>query len=384
MKNEERLLIDLCKLEQDFTLESYMPLDWKNLLVQSVEHRVAGVVYKRLCNSHQLPSYAKKVLEAIYTLQHRNNFFMLQNFFEVIGSLQENDVNVVALKGVYLVPTIYKDFGLRRFDDLDLIVDVESLEKAKETLRALGFVQGYFDSEKKCIVPASAEELDKHINQLQHEYEFRKCVILEGVPYILKIDLHSRFTTSRDYAKFNIAEMLSRKKHYLTEFGQAYSFDNEDMLIHLCYHNHWHSRTLQDIAYGSDISLKSYMDIREFIRNNEICWGEVIDRCREMDVIRPVGYSLYNCYRIFNEVLPLEISQSVNLDDIRTESLSITDIWLNTDERITCFSKDVVERMFDLDRLEQVVLSTDLKRFRTPATEPYYKKFVEDVQKKQK
>lgn len=113
-------------------------LDWDRLLDLAADHRVSGLLRRRL-EGVEIPESAKDRLRSEYAETWARTVGALAALPPVLEALGKAGVSVVLLKGIDLVQRLYGDAGLRPLTDVDLLVRPEEAGRAREVLVGLGF-----------------------------------------------------------------------------------------------------------------------------------------------------------------------------------------------------------------------------------------------------
>lgn len=366
MKYEEKLLIEICKLEGIKSVK-HEEVDWVNLLIQAMQHRVIGTLYRQFSEDPQAPRWFKEIIRNSYFFQNEMGKKRFEELNKILSKLEEKKIDVIALKGMYLVPNVYKDFGLREFSDLDVLAKNVDVDIISDVLcKECGYIQGEYDSESDQIIPCDEKTLKQRAEELQHDSEFLKVDKSLSIVLEFWIEVHRRLETVFDRTFLDVDQLFENKIVYNTGHGQAYRLSNEDMIIHLCYHNYWHTQSLQDIYEKKDISLRNYMDIRQFVRLNKINWDKIICCKNNERLWYPICYSLYNCHLIFNDVLPSEFLDEIDPTYIEREGRKIYDRWItkrNDMKPIGEYTSNFLDRIFDQNRYLKAISCCDLSAY---------------------
>ncbi|MFA1820261.1 nucleotidyltransferase family protein [Virgibacillus oceani] len=116
-------------------------IDWDYFLELSLHHRVYPILYSRLKHiKHDL--VPEEVREAIAQQYKRNTFKMLHlsGEMEHVSKLFSNqDLPLLFLKGPALAHELYGDISFRTSSDLDILIPLNQLERAKTLLEKEGY-----------------------------------------------------------------------------------------------------------------------------------------------------------------------------------------------------------------------------------------------------
>lgn len=361
MKYEEKLLIDICKGEIVDSID-YSQVDWKNLLLQATIHRVTGVLYGQFRTDRNAPRWFRSLVKKSYYYNSYTGTQQSKHFFEILSAFTKAGLTVLVLKGMYLVPCLYRDYGVRSFSDLDILVKRTEVESVFHILEdKFGYVQGEYNSQNGEIIPCPDHSKKERSAELQHESPFIKIDNTSVIPLVLTVEVHCRLETIFDPLTFNVEPLFKNKKKYNLKSGWAYTLSPEDMLIHLCYHNYWHTQSIQDIYNCKDILLRQYMDIRLFIKRSKINWEKVLS-LYNTEFWLPISFSLYFCNEIFGDVLSTYILEKIDKCYLEDEEKKIYDRWITKYAGVHCFGKfecSFLDRIFSLDRYDTAISSCD-------------------------
>lgn len=126
-------------------LEKLSPADWESLVVLALRFNVGGLFYREITSrnfpSELIPVHVRTRLRDKYRNIATINTSLFFDALKVIKSLADNQLPVIALKGLALAKNIYGDIALRPMCDMDLLVKKEDLVRAGRILLTLGYKQ---------------------------------------------------------------------------------------------------------------------------------------------------------------------------------------------------------------------------------------------------
>lgn len=242
--NEIELMIACARVEVDPQgLEKIQQLtsqviDWDKLVKECIRHKVLPLVFQNLtliCRD-SFPENLKKQLEDGYIFENSlHNFSLVEQLFSVLELLKKNSIMAVPFKGPVLAQSLFGDFTLRRYLDLDIFISRKDAEKSVDILLSKGFIpergslpQGR--EKKKAylekIVNISLIHPDKHLAiDLQWDISNR----FSNVPIVLE-DLQERLEqvvlSSKNVPSLPPEELLC----YLTLHGTKHRWLFLDMI----------------------------------------------------------------------------------------------------------------------------------------------------------
>lgn len=382
MTYEEKLLIRMCKREKIESLD-YSRVNWVNLLLQSTVHLVEGVLYSQFCVDPNTPKWFQFLTRQAYYFNKDVGQRRTKLFLDLLSAFSKAGLEVLVLKGMVLASCLYHDYGVRSFSDLDILVKPRDIQKIHKVLKEQGYIQGEYDFKNDKLVPCPEKTILERATELQHESPFFKIERSAPIPIPLSVEIHCRLETVFDRFVFETEPLFDRKRKYSLNKMEVYSLSNEDMLMHLCYHNYWHTQSVQDIYKHKDIILRQYMDIRLFIKSNNINWNN-ITALRSSDIWLPISYSLYFCHKIFEDVLPESVLAYIDADFLEDEEKNIYDRWITKRDEARCFGRfetDFLDRVFDMNRYEMAIRSCDFGSYMNQYEVQQYFKFFSTGEK---
>jgi Uncharacterised nucleotidyltransferase len=122
-------------------LPSLSPADWEALVQQSMAHGTAGLLCSHLLAvaesqlQEDMQAACRSYLDASEQAFNRG----LQQLRQMLDALGSAGIDVLPIKGPCLALRAYPQPGLRRFQDLDLLIRPAQRESALQVLQALGY-----------------------------------------------------------------------------------------------------------------------------------------------------------------------------------------------------------------------------------------------------
>lgn len=379
MNYEETLLLDICKGGYPNAID-YTKINWENFLVQSIVHKVFGKVYQVFSNNQNVPKWFRVLLINTYNWQKEIGETRLREFAKVLSAIHSKGVDVIVLKGAFLVPNVYHDAGVRGFDDLDILVEEEWVQAVGNILRdELGYVQGEYDEERDVIVPCPQAKIKERASDEQHESAYLKVDHSHSVPIVFMVEVHRRLETVFDHTHLETKRLFEDKVAFNLLDTVSYRLSNENMITHLCYHNYWHTQSLHDIHDRRDILLRNYMDMYLFINNYSINWDKVLCLKKNTELWGAISYSLYFLNQIFGGVLDDDVLSQLDGTAIEAEEKNIYDRWIIKRRKrkpLGRYDTEFLTRFFALNRFETAVSCCDFSDYPKEAIDEYFYYFL--------
>ncbi len=140
---------------------------WNFLIEQAEKQGIAPLLFKhiRSLDHNPMPKDNLRVLQSLFLRNRRANSIRNQAMAVVLAAFAEDNIPVMAVKGIALANFAYTDPGLRSMRDIDMLVSAEQLQQAEHILLDLGYLP-----EKEHDIPEDYYHLvpmQKTVNGLQ-------------------------------------------------------------------------------------------------------------------------------------------------------------------------------------------------------------------------
>ena len=246
-------------------------LDWNYILENALQHGIAPLLYHNLVKMADVPEEVMGHLRMHYNANVARNMLVYNELSTVLNAFEHAGIDVIVLKGAALAETVYRDIGLRPFADVDLLVRVKDLQRAKKKLAELGYI------------------LDEDVSPERYNEEFGCDLYYTGKVNVLEIHWDiMRKTKSDRYARIEIERIWERAVPAKIAGVDTCVMAPEDMLLHFCVH-------LPKHRYNRLIWL---CDVLEVIEHTDINWEYVIESAKKYRIRAYMYYGLH-----FSDVL---------------------------------------------------------------------------------
>jgi hypothetical protein len=253
------------------------PVNWKYLLEWSENQGVQQLIYFSMRQSGLIKSMPEAVCRILQKNYERNRLINTGYLAELHGLCCLADTEIVLLKGMDLMQSLYPEIQIRKVDDMDLLVPYGSAWKLWFRLKDVGYYTKQFIPAKSNV---HAEIELKHLPPLYRNN--------------FAVELHVNLFRGRCQRRFTQEAWDSRKlfpgQTRICRLSPEYS------LVYLCLHCYTHGKY-------EDVSYKLLCDIHELLRSESahVDWNKVLDICNRhhlQDHVLPVA----DCVRsIFSE-----------------------------------------------------------------------------------
>lgn len=271
---------------------NFSTYDWNNLAKYSDQLGISALLYIALKHQpnlwQQIPLSSQETLKQAYLQNAASNTRIYHESAKVLKALNDNQIPVIALKGLYLAEKIYRDIALRPMQDIDLLVKKKDLLEAGNLLLSLGYVQR---SPSWDVLVNNAHHLPAFFNKTG-------AVVIE-LHWDL-IDLVRPF-------EIDLEGIWERANTISINGVEVKALSVEDSLLYLSLHASFH--------HGYQIGLRSFCDIARVISQSDIDWERLRQRAIEWRAVRSLYLILYFTQKLLKVEIPDDFMLSLKPAD---------------------------------------------------------------------
>lgn len=282
ISNELKFLLDCVKSETNkqvpFNVEHN--LDWNLFLKLARHHRVYPLIYPKLKSANYIPAPLTQSMHYDY---QKNIFKMLKLCGEIERISRvvfENEISTLFLKGPILAADLYGDISQRTSSDVDILVNINDLEKIESLLIQMGYIK------------------DEYIQTVLNDWKWRHhhFVYFHSEKEI-KLEIHWRLNPGpAKEPAFN--ELWLRKKvSSLTTSYPIYCLGNEDLFLFLTSHGARHGWS----------RLRWLVDIDRLCQK-KLDWNIIINLLKKYQYMRVAGQTLVLTSQLLNTPINKEVN----------------------------------------------------------------------------
>jgi len=282
MRLEDRLVYSLARIDidQDTNQEikkTLSPdLNWAYFFEQANNQGVASLIYKSLSGIDYARSIVPETILArlascYYNVASRNTL-LTEKLAAILDYFQKERIEIILLKGIALIQTIYPNIALRPIYDIDILIRPQDFAVVKAGLEELGYFNSVFYRE-----------------------DFYQDNIM--------VDVHEEL--------INMTRIKSRRKAHRIDMDEVWRsslaieingqkariLSPEYSLMELCLHLTFH-HGLQGLIWFVDIAR-----LIEYYKN-EIDWNRFIKETSDYRINKPVYYALFYVSKILKQDIP--------------------------------------------------------------------------------
>jgi hypothetical protein len=226
------------------------------------------------------------------------NRFLSEELLKCLTLFTTHGLPALPYKGPVLAATAYGDIALRKFGDLDLLIDKKDFQKAKELLVAQGYKSELADTEEA--------------NYLQSQYHLG-FVGAEG-----KVSIELHWEVAWRYWAYPVEfDRLWARAVSVSFAGETIaSLLPEDSLLLLCVHGGKHQWE----------RLMWICDIAESILTHQLDWQQLLRQAQAEGSRRTLLLGLFLAQELLGTELPAIVGQRIQADPkIRVLARQVTD-----------------------------------------------------------
>lgn len=326
---EKELIIEIIKYNTDNKkieeLIKNNEINWINILGFISYHRIAGLVYEKM-NKIDIQLLDYPVFFSTYMInqsQKLRNNKQLSEIKIISKKLNEHQIKHIFLKGAVLNHFIF-EAGSRASNDIDILINKNSIEKVTKILNELGYVQGKYNYKKKEIEKFSDEELKLSLKTKGETSPFIKKTEDIAIK-TMDVDLNFSLDWTPNYNQDTIDYILSNRVEVnIDENITIYSANIYDNLIELCIHLYKDMALIDIIKKRKVFDLYKLIDIYYFINiyYEKINFKYLKSEIKKFNAEKYIYYALKYLTEIFNDFQTSDILYLIkdledNIDDLK-------------------------------------------------------------------
>lgn len=233
--------------------------DWEAVFDLSVRHGTTALLVHHIHEhglSDVVPDPWMSRLRAFAHAVLRHNVCATGELTRILAVLENAGIATLPIKGPLLAKRYYRNVALRRFVDLDLVVERSHILAAMEELSGLGYKPGY----------------DRSPEELQRAIDAHLGIEMVHPERGMVVEVHWALLNRTYDVDLKVEEVRQRAETMTVGASQISFMATEDVLLYLCVHgakHHW-------------AALKWACDVAEVLRASPgMDWSAVMDRAAE-------------------------------------------------------------------------------------------------------
>ena len=302
MKNEYRLiLIASLNMKTQYEIEQIYDLletklDWCEIAGQLFNHRLAGYFLLGLTKDQQkkIPRELRKAIELLIVAQRQQTIKKYEIIKPILAEFRKEKLRYAGLKGLIFNIDNYQ-MGIRRSNDIDLLVPELELSKLDEILRKFGYIQSFLP-EGKLVEASKKQKLIQRMNY--HDLVPYVKAIDNGIN---EIDINFIFDTKENEITQKIFNM--ELTEYKNDEYSVIGLPFETNLAFLCIHFFREGTNSLWTDGKRDVVLYKLVDIMNVIRKykdvfNIEKWATLV---KQLEIDHKCYYTFYMLAQFYPE-----------------------------------------------------------------------------------
>ncbi len=288
-------------------------IDWDRFLGLAINHRVNGVIYKKLRGIEGMPQTVRRALQYMHISQKERNRCHRNEIKKLSLALEEKWFNYAFLKGAVLNTSYYED-GERISNDTDILVDIRDLKEVIQLCTSLGYIQGEVENGE--IIRATKKEI---LFAQLNTYETVPLIKKTGNPYLPFHEFDVNFRLGNDDKSGLSNHLIQNTVLSGDDEFSLRTMTVENFLIYLCIHLYREAMMVYKITQGADLILYKFMDIHHYIEANRenISWKKLQEEVSQLDKVEDIYYVLFYTEKLYPGTVGDKILNMFEPDDVR-------------------------------------------------------------------
>ncbi len=293
MNNENELLLlssilNIDEVKTKFIKLLKQNLNWDYILNKIESQGLSAIFYKHISSIDTdlvpLPDKIieiKKKFQAQYESNLGKNIILQRELKQILSEFSKEEIEVIVMKGMFLVEYIYKNPALRPMADIDILVKRDDIEKAHNCLLKCGFTLRFSDY---------LVDFTKFPAEVQYYKQYYHIIILLEMHWHLFIPSSIRGATlSKPDDLISTVWETSEKGEILSE--EVNIMSPTILVLFLCLHLCQHY--IVDGIWACDL----YETFNLFFEN--INWKLLIDYSKNFRIKNLIFFPLLKIHKMF-------------------------------------------------------------------------------------
>ena len=363
ISNEYKLIFFCTRLKIDSAIQKKIKellnssINWDKIIEIYNYHQVLPLLYYNLTKLNFqdfIPQDIYSILKNSYYINLNRNIRFYRELSCILELTNRALINVVLLKGINLIETIYRNLALRTIVDIDILVTDSELM----SFRALLFQLGY----REIIKNFSPAYIQKH----RITFSFIKSI---SPNLSLYIDIHRALVPPRPY-KIDLSGFWERSQTHSIDGQKILFLSFEDTLLSLALHLRGHMR--------QPLLLKSICDIAELLNRygTSLDWQYIHVTAKKNRMANDIYFAIYISKELLDACISSELLNKFKPGVLKVKLIHLcmnkynfleAKIWQGILLRFLLFDKpiDFILYLWRVSFLERFIARGDLRKIFT-------------------
>lgn len=325
--------------------------DWSDIIFQLVTHRTLNMFcfnLKKFELMGKLEKELQRLMDTQWQVYHERNSHYLRELTVILEEFEKYNLVVPIVKGNLLVSKVYPVLESRIFNDVDMLMKLDDVEKVTKALEGLGYKQGHYDEKQGIIVEASRKE--KMLQQMtSHELQEFQKLSDNRFAKLIQVDVnHDILWKGHCPYKVPTHELIGRAIPIDINGVKGYMLDYIDNIIQLSCHLYKEATLMMWITDLRDLKIYKFADLYIFIKKfyDSIDWQQLVERVTGYNLQKVVYYNFHYIELMFGEIVPVSVMSQLKPDD-----LTYLDEYGIENEEPSVWGYEFFTRLFDTNRV---------------------------------
>lgn len=285
-------------------------IQWSQLFALAIRHKMLGLFWyniNKYCKGIKVNNMYRQVANMYCLGTEKRNKDFLRDYAKIQNECKKQGIYFFPTKGGYLIPNLYKEYGIRSVNDIDSLVRTEDIGKLRKILNEMGYIEGEYDRQEKVIKPVIRQKQIMWVQKLSNLFPFQK---LSDSPYLEFFDYDFCYSFNKDSSP--VTEIInSTVENNLDNLRPAHFF------IHLCYHLLREAKSAVAILFQVDLNIIKFCDIREFLiqKMNENDCKEAIEFATKHSLLDSLYFTLFYVNELYGDEKAKRMLASIEVPD---------------------------------------------------------------------
>lgn len=288
-------------------------LNWERIILLASKNKVLYLIYENITSlglKRYLPKQYHNLMDDSCYCNNIRNTEKLNELAMIIEEMNAANIDILPVKGGYLIDNVYKSRSARVTNDMDALIKKKDIKVIDNIMRNLGYVNGYVDNDKK--------ELKSFSQTKKVLYKTKMYNLLPYVKFgnmIPNCNLIFDFSFALDFSlnvlpveeMINNSKLVNNKKQLLPEH----------FFVHMCCHHYREASNIEWIKIGKDLTLMKFCDVRSFILQemNESSLKNALEFAVKYDLTKAVYFTIYFLKEIYGDGYEQDLLDRLSIKD---------------------------------------------------------------------
>jgi hypothetical protein len=274
-------------------------IDWQEIFAFSTFHNIEPLVFFHIKEKGMENVLPPNIYQQFQKSYHQNAACNLRKFHElgqILECLNKSRLPVVILKGAFLASCVYSNPALRSMQDLDILIQRQSIPAAIDKLIKIGY---------HLAIPPWVNSIGFH-------------VVLATPEISSRLEIHWDLTTPNEHYKIPSDALWASTIPIEIENQQALALCPEHLIIHLCQHtaiNHLFMQGLRPLI-DIDRTVRRYRD--------DLGWKKIISLSSAWGLQKAVALTLFLCRQYLDTPSPEPVLENMGCGKIDPDIIQDT------------------------------------------------------------